>query len=311
MSPLRFARNALAFPLTLLLSIPISAICEPHSQALGPSKFLEGKYVEYIVGNLPIVISAPHGGSDDPPALPERQSGVKSLDTNTQELARSIAAAFQTQTGGCPHVIICRVTRRKIDCNRDIQEGAQGNPLAEKIWTQYADFIKEAQLDVIRSFGKGFFVDLHGHGHPIRRLELGYGHEQAVLEKPDSILCSPSTAQESTLRNLAAPDGSNYAQLLRGPLSFGALMEKHGFPSTPSPSVPHPPLPYFSGGYNTRAFARERAGFCGLQIETNYPGVRDTAENRTKFANAFVETTREFLSEHLKLPLGKPQSENK
>jgi hypothetical protein len=262
--------------------------------------------VEYIVGNLPIVISAPHGGSDDPPELPERQSGVKSLDSNTQELARSIAAAFQTKTGGFPHVIICRVTRRKVDCNRDIHEGAQGNPLAEKIWEQYAGFIHEAQLEVIRSFGKGFFVDLHGHGHPIRRLELGYGHEQTTLENPNSILCSPATAHESTLRNVASPDGSNYAQLLRGPLSFGALMEKHGFPSTPSPSVPHPPLPYFSGGYNTRNFARERTGFCGLQIETNYPGLRDTAENRANFANAFVETTRTFLSEHLKLPLNKP-----
>lgn len=275
-------------------------------RAPGSSEFGEGNHVEYIIGNLPIVISAPHGGTDDPPQLPERQSGVKSFDANTQELARSIAVAFQTKTGGSPHVIICRVTRRKIDCNRDIQEGAQGNPLAEKIWSQYSGFIQSAQIEVTRGFGKGFFVDLHGHGHPVRRLELGYGHDQAALENPDSALCSPSMAHESTLRNLVSPDGSNYALLLRGPFSFGALMEKRGFPSTPSPSAPHPPLPYFSGGYNTRTFARERAGFCGLQVETNYQGVRDTAENRKKFADAFVEATSAFLSEHLKLDLNKP-----
>lgn len=306
MPPFQLQATPWRTPLMLLLSIAVPGFCGAPLHTPGSSEFGEGKYVEYLVGNLPIIISAPHGGSDDPPELPERQSGVKTLDANTQELARSIAAAFQTRTGGYPHVIICRVTRRKIDCNRDIQEGAQGNPLAEKIWWQYASFIETAQLEVIRDFGKGFFVDLHGHGHPARRLELGYGHEQTTLENPDSILCSPAAARESSLRSLVSPDGSNYAQLLRGPLSFGALIEKHGFPATPSPSVPHPPLPYFSGGYNTRTFARERIGFCGLQVETHYPGVRDTAENRAKFAEAFVETTRAFLSEHLKLLMDKP-----
>jgi hypothetical protein len=40
------------------------------------------------------------------------------------------------------------------------------------------------------------------------------------------------------------------------------------------------------------------APVAGLQIECNLAGVRDTAENRARFATALVAALREYLAEH-------------
>ena len=98
----------------------------------GKTYFGRNQYVEYIAGSLPFVLSAAHGGRDKPEELPDRAKGTFAFDTNTQELARAIDDEFVARTGQHPHVVICRVTRRKIDCNREIVEGAAGHPLTEQ-----------------------------------------------------------------------------------------------------------------------------------------------------------------------------------
>ena len=51
-------------------------------------------YVEYRAGNLPIIISAPHGGDLAPGAIPDRTcpDAVTLNDANTQALARQLNA---------------------------------------------------------------------------------------------------------------------------------------------------------------------------------------------------------------------------
>src|SRR6476646_1894719 len=98
----------------------------------GNTYFGRNRYIEYLAGDLPLILSAPHGGREKPEELPDREQGTFAFDTNTQELARAIASELETRTGRWPHVIICRVHRRKIDCNREIGEGAAGNPQTEQ-----------------------------------------------------------------------------------------------------------------------------------------------------------------------------------
>ena len=131
----------------------------------GQTYFGRNQYIEYIAGTLPFVLSAAHGGRDKPAELPDRTKGTFAFDTNTQELARAIDDEFVARTGQHPHVIICRVTRRKIDCNREIVEGAGGHPLTEQSWKDFQGFIQTAQKAVVSKHGKGFYIDLHGHGH--------------------------------------------------------------------------------------------------------------------------------------------------
>src|SRR3954454_18769286 len=113
-----FYRTALAAALSVLVSIAKAGDYQP-----GQTYFGRNKYIEYLVGDLPLIFSAPHGGREKPDELPDREMGTFAFDTNTQELARAVADELRSRTGHWPHLIICRVTRKKVDCNREIKEG--------------------------------------------------------------------------------------------------------------------------------------------------------------------------------------------
>ena len=296
-------RRALSLARCTVLFLPILLLSASQVVAQdrtpGETYFGRNQYVEYLAGNLPVILSAPHGGREKPDEIPNRTSGTFAYDRGTQEAARQIAAEFHSRTGGWPHVVICRLQRTKVDCNREIVEAAAGNLHAEQAWREYQGFLDEAREKVVRQQGRGLFIDLHGHGHAEQRLELGYLHTQAELQATDEELDDPRFAAASSLRAIAALNRVPYSQLVRGELSFGALMEKYGFPSTPSPSVPKPKLPYFRGGHNTRRHGHEAVPVAGLQIETYSKGVRDTPESRERFAKALYETVAVYLDAHL------------
>lgn len=295
-----------------LLSVFLASLftgCATQSQPLasraGTTEFGRHQYTEYLPGDLPVIIAAPHGGREKPADIPDRTEGTFAFDTNTQELARAIREAFYERTGQRPHVIICRLHRRKVDCNREVKEAAAGHPLATMAWEDFQGFIEQSRAEVVKQFGRGLFIDLHGHGHKEQRLELGYLHTRERLGLPDAGLSTPAVATESSLRGLAAISPKPYAELLRGSGSLGALLETEGFAATPSPREPQPSAPYFNGGYNTRRHARDGGPVFGLQIESNSKGVRDTAESRERFAAALVTSVLTFLKEHAALDLGK------
>ena len=265
----------------------------------GQSYYGREQYIEYLAGNLPVILSAPHGGRERPDEIPDREEGTFAFDTNTQELARSVAKELHKRTGGWPHVIICRLHRRKVDCNREIMEAAAGNPFAERAWNEFQTYLETARAAVVKHHGRGLYIDLHGHGHAAERLELGYLHSADQLALDDAALNAAPYPQESSLRAIVALGRVPYAELVRGPQSFGALMEQQGFLCSPSPTNPHPMPPFFRGGYNTARHGRDAAPLAGLQIETHARGVRDTAESRAKFAAALSSVLETYLSMHL------------
>jgi hypothetical protein len=71
--------------------------------------FGTNNYIEYRQGNLPIIISVPHGGNLTPSSIPNRtcNSAVTVTDANTIELARQIDSAFVNATGCHPYLIYC------------------------------------------------------------------------------------------------------------------------------------------------------------------------------------------------------------
>ncbi len=269
----------------------------------GKSTFGEGNYIEYIAGDLPLIICAPHGGREVPEEFPDRTRGVIQIDTNTQELARAVAAEITSRTGHYPHVIICRLARKKLDCNREIGEAAAGHPAAERAWGEYHAFIEKACAAAVAKSGKGFLLDLHGQSHKDQRIELGYLHSIETLALPDAALNAPGVAAAGSLRLVAASSKLPYAQLLRGPQSLGGLIEAQGYRAAPSPSLPSPVLPFFIGGYTVARHTRAPSKIAGLQIESNLVGVRDTAAAREKFARALVSALGEFLAGQFAMPL--------
>jgi hypothetical protein len=299
---LRMLVGSVLVACAVLLACPAASVVAEDYQP-GKTYFGRKGYIEYLAGDLPFILSAPHGGREKPEELPDREQGTFAFDTNTQELARAIGDELHKRTSHWPHLIICRVHRRKIDCNREIAEGAAGNPHTEQAWREFQGFIDSAQVTVKQQQGRGLYIDLHGHGHAEQRLELGYLHSADQLALSDAELSAPPYPTDSSLRAIAARGAVPYAELVRGEKSFGALMQKQGFPSAPSPNNPHPKPPFFRGGYNSARHGRDAAPLAGFQMESNSRGVRDTPENRKKFAAAMADVLAEYLPTHVGVPL--------
>lgn len=258
-------------------------------------------FVEYIPGTLPLILTAPHGGTLLPSDLPDRTGNVTTVrDMATDSLARLMADSIEAQTGARPHLIRVHLHRRKLDANREIVEAAQGNPVAERAWREFHAFTEAAVAAVLAGHDRGFYIDLHGHGHEIQRLELGTLLSAADLNLPLGSLETTPFTTRSSLRGLIGQGGWTHEMLLRGPQSFGALWEAEGYPSVPSPTDPSPGSnPFFSGGYNTVRYGCRGGGpICGLQIEANRIGVRDSPTNHQRFAGASARVLTEILSLH-------------
>lgn len=298
-----------------------------HRQyTVGETVYDTERWVEYLPGNLPLVITVPHGGYLAPGHLADRAGGVHEPDIATQELARLLRAAFATvlqlpaDTLALPHMVLARLRRGKLDMNRNEQDASGGNEETRHAWRQFHAFVRRAKREIVRGrsvtcsrdrsgvassssldpvasssshlpgavWSRGLYLDLHGQSHD-RRHQLGY-----ILSQQELSLLSDDTLDESaemidkcSLRcavdpptspaatkppSAAAVDASSssaaaslppfgslspsrstsLSSIVRGPLSFGCLLERLGHACVPSPTSRHAgEVMYFNGGYNT------------------------------------------------------------
>ncbi|MDE2981333.1 MAG: Ig-like domain-containing protein [Gemmatimonadota bacterium] len=268
---------------------------------VGQSYYGRRDYVEYIPGTLPVILSSSHGGAMTPNEIPNRTYGVVRNDRNSLELTMAMRQALIDLTGQAPHVIHSHLHRSKLDANREIVEAAQDNPYAEQAWEEFHEWIKVARAAVAGEFGKGMYFDIHGHGHDIDRLELGYLLTSEELNRPDVSLNSLAVVAETSIRDLGRTSPIPFSHLLRGPKSLGGLFAEEEIPSVPSPTAPGPgEAPYFRGGYNTREYGSfyDAEVVSGIQIEHHYRGVRDTPDNRFVYATKAARVIRQFMLEH-------------
>jgi autotransporter-associated beta strand protein len=297
----RIFQRPVIWPVALTLALWLTAIPAAGQPYIpGDTYYGRNSYIEYIAGELPIIISSPHGGNLTPSEIPDRTYGVFGTDLYTMELARNIRFRFEERFGFAPHVIINHLHRTKIDLNRDIVEGAQGDPEAEIAWNEFHDFIGYSRSDVSARHGRGFYIDLHGHSHAIQRLELGYLISASQLGLSNATL-DGSTTYENTasIQTLSQESPLPFSALLRGSTSFGTLMANRGYPSVPSSTIPDPNSdPFFDGGYNTEIYGSDDGGnIDGLQIESN-DSVRDTLANRTAFATELADAMDTYYLLH-------------
>jgi hypothetical protein len=286
---------------------PGAASSGPAPEVYAPGRTYVGRhaYVEFRAGDLPIVLSAPHGGSLEPAELPDRTFGTTVTDIATADLAQALANALRARTGREPSLVVCRLKRTKIDVNRDIGEGAQGHRLTEQAWQEYHAFLDAARARAARQYGRGLLVDLHGHGHPKPRVEIGYLIGAAELDRGDARIDEPAVVERSSIRTLAAESGLRFSALLRGAVSLGGLLEQAGYPSVPAPLMPSPGTdPYFEGGYITRRHASADGGLVSaVQIETPYLACRDTPAARARFAASLADALVTYLAAQFHLRL--------
>ncbi len=302
----------------------VITVTGPASYKAGQSYFGRNNYIEYVAGNAPVILSAPHGGALAPSTIADRTAAACGgaattvTDGNTAELARAMQQRFFARFGTYPHVVISHLSRRKLDPNRVQPEAACGNEEAAVALDEWHAFIEAAKSAVLKTTGKGWYMDMHGHGHTVQRLELGYLVTDAQLNLPDATL-DASTAYEgaASMRTVSLFSPLTFSALLRGANSLGTLYANNGFPAIPSATDPRPNgADYFDGGDNTRrhtcggsatAFGGVTGGnICGVQIETNFTGVRDNAANRDRFGDATAIVLEEYLRMHWGIRLGAP-----
>ncbi|MBL0169868.1 MAG: hypothetical protein IPP90_03915 [Gemmatimonadaceae bacterium] len=296
----------------------------PIGYVAGQSYFGRNGYIEYIAGNAPVILTAPHGGTLVPSSIPDRTASTCGgaattvTDTNTGELVRAMQRRFFARFGTYPHIIISLLSRRKLDPNRVAPEADCGNADAAAALEDWHGFINTAKSAVLLTSGKGWYMDMHGHGHAIPRLELGYLLADADLNRTDAALDATASFENvSSIRTLSEFSPLSFATLLRGPTSLGTLYANNGFPALPSGGDPSPNgADYFNGGDNTVRHAcgsgasalggTSNGNICGVQIESNFTGVRDNATNRDRFGDATATVLEEYLRVHWGLRLAPP-----
>lgn len=121
-------------------------------------------------GDVPLLISAPHGGSVCPDQLPVRQASgrsgggtgfVTARDVGTQELAEGLVATLQQLFHAPPYATIARIHRKYVDFNRP-PELAYDEPSAAPVYNRYHEGLRTACREILQRFGCGLLIDLHG-----------------------------------------------------------------------------------------------------------------------------------------------------
>jgi N-formylglutamate amidohydrolase len=133
--------------------------------------YQEHLLVSRFQGSLPVVLTSPHGGDQQPPGVAKRRTGKglpsdcrfeTNTDRFTRTITRGVAQLLFDVFGEAPYVVIANFDRDFIDANRTL-ECAFEDPNARPFYEQYHKTIREF-VDEIRADngGLGLLFDIHG-----------------------------------------------------------------------------------------------------------------------------------------------------
>jgi hypothetical protein len=184
--------NSMLRGLPALLACLLLAACapEPTTPAApttpGPVRIGEAGYIRSWPGELPIVLSVPHDGAIAPAEIPDRTTGVTVRDSHARALAEAIrdSAAGAVRPRAAPDRLRGSPAGRST-ATAALAEGAT-DPVAIRTWREYHGAIDAAEQAVLARSPHGLYLDLHSHGHPKKRLEIGYLLKADDLRLPDS-----------------------------------------------------------------------------------------------------------------------------
>jgi hypothetical protein len=121
-------------------------------------------------GTLPIILTAPHGGSARPAQVSVRKDAETprgcdfqiNRDNETLPITEAVAQKILDMTGLSPYVVIAQYHRKYIDANRS-EACAFTDPDARPFYTEYHNRVAEYVTEVLRqNLGRGFLFDIHG-----------------------------------------------------------------------------------------------------------------------------------------------------
>lgn len=216
-------------------------------------------------GTLPVLISCPHGGSEQPDGVSERDGSAtpagcdfeKKSDLNTRDIALGVAQRLVDLFGEAPYVVIADYHRKYIDANRSPQcayESAAAQPFYDEYHATLRGFVDDIRAD---NAGLGLLFDIHGTaGIPGDAADVFLGTDNG----------------HSVARLLAAdPQALFRRRSLRGFLeAAGRIVAPHA-PGEAEPAT-------LAGGFTTRTYGSAHAdGIDAMQLEIINPLRTDPA----------------------------------
>ena len=238
--------------------------------------------IEIEAGELPIIISAPHGGGLNIEGSTDRKGmGIEKFvvvrDTYTDRLARAVADALKEKTGKRPHLVIAHFARRHADANRPAA-GAYENDSAKRVYDAYHAALAQARDAVNRDFGKGIIIDIHGQGAERNTIFRG-------------------TQNRSTVKTLLQTHGEPG---FSGDKSVLGFLLKRGYTVKPAPSENVPEDPRYNGGYITATYGSKSGGTIdGIQLE--FGAVPRSPDQYKKTANDLADALINYSEAYLGL----------
>lgn len=141
-------------------------------------------------GDLPLVISAPHGGALELPGAPIRTGeGLKKgasgffagRDTGTEELALLVVKLLDEKLPGAPSCVISRVHRKYVDFNRPAEIGVEHDK-ARTLHDSWHLALRTSVNRIREKHGAGLLIDLHGQGSSASTVFRGTSHGLTVQQ---------------------------------------------------------------------------------------------------------------------------------
>ena len=249
---------------------------------------LKEKFTYFQKGDLPILLTAPHGGQARIPEIPNRVGlrmdrtiiprgqFVTVWDDMTLELAMEVSDNIYAILGQRPYLVAADFIRTQIDANRSARD-AYEVPAAQQYYDFYHNKIAQYIQEIRKNFGdRAILIDIHGQGTDARTVFRG-------------------TRDRVTVNRLINRDGE---QAFTGPDSILGILESKGniiFPRNGDRRTNE--NRNYSGGYTVGRYGSHNAnGIDALQLENGY--VIRRAE-RARFARDLAEAIVHFYIGYL------------
>lgn len=251
-------------------AIPGKSYYRNEYPGVGPEQY----DIEYIAGNLPIIISVPHGGYFFPDGMAYNW-GFQGPDFETMQMALQLYLKIYKATGGYPHMIINRVSKYLLNMNRHHADLTcmYTNAIDSRsklAWDDYHYFIDEAKRLSIEQNGFGFFVDFHGQSDDAKSM-LGYGVFKSEMDnKTEAEL--DALIGTSSLQDISNRSAVPFSGLLTGEFGFGQILHEnevvYAIPEDHNKCMPSQADPVIINGYKSGHYNLYR--HCGMNSLDRY-----------------------------------------
>ncbi|KAF0171243.1 MAG: hypothetical protein FD161_4363 [Limisphaerales bacterium] len=250
--------------------------------------FATNEFLHIQRGELPIILTAPHGGSLAIPGVPkrlgpegERTSGkfVISQDTRTFELATTTAKRVEELTDRKPYLVASKAHRQYVDPNRPEKEAVE-NPNAKAVHAAFHGQVREFVDELRKKFPNGaLLLDIHGQSAFPDTLIRGTQNGTTVMKMVEKHGVAALTGETSVFGQLAAK---------------GVKVEP---PNTP-PGTPPEPRGY-NGGWIVRTYGSHTTnGVDAIQLEFG-GSFRTDAKKREETAKFLAEAIKAYTEKYL------------